>query len=272
MWKKLLQLCVVSVALTACNAGSGDNNNATNNAAPKEKVFQIGTNAQYAPFETVSENRQLVGFDIDLINAMAKAGNFKIKVKSFPWDGIFDTLKPDYNDAIISAVSITPERQNQMDFTQPYFEVSQMVLTNQNNIKTYDDLKGKKVGVLKEQTGNLKRDEVAKHVSVILEYDTFRQMVVALKQQEIEALISENATIQNYVANNFDSSFHLIEDNRLSSEIERYGIAVRKGDTETLNMLNNALNKVRQNGQYDEIYNRYFAPKSTETAPAQASN
>ena len=270
MWKKLLQLCLVSAALVACHAGSGDNNNVPNNPAPKEKVFQIGTNAQYAPFETVSEkNRKLVGFDIDLINAMADAGNFKIKISSFAWDGIFDTLKPGYNDAIISAVTITPERLNHVDFTQPYFEVSQMILTNQENIKTYDDLSGKKVGVIKEQTGNLNREAVSKHVSVIFEYDSFRQLVVALKQQEIDALISENATIQNYVANNADSSFYLIEDKRLSSEIEQYGIAVRKGDEATLKMLNDALDKVRQNGKYDEIYNQYFAPKSTQTPAEQ---
>lgn len=243
-------------------------------AAPKEKVLQIGTHAKYAPFETISD-KGFVGFDIDLINAMAEAGGFKVKINSLAWEGLFDTLNTGLNDAIVSAVTITPDRAEKFDFTNPYFEVTQMVLTNHDDIQTYADLKDKRVGVLKgDQVGNLNREAVRQHVYAIMEYESLMHLVAALKGDEIDALISDNAAIENYVRNNEDASFHAFGDVRLSDGVEQYGIMVRKGDKATLKMLNDALDKVKQNGKYYEIHDKYFAPKpkqttNTETAATQ---
>ena len=208
------------MALTACNNGGNDNRTPAQPAAPKEKVLQIGTHAKYAPFETISD-KGFVGFDIDLINAMAEVGGFKVKINSLAWEGLFDTLNTGLNDAIVSAVTITPDRAEKFDFTNPYFEVTQMVLTNHDDIQTYADLKDKRVGVLKgDQVGNLNREAVRQHVYAIMEYESLMHLVAALEGDEIDALISDNAAIENYVRNNEDASFHAFGDVRLSDGVE----------------------------------------------------
>ena len=268
MWKKLLQLCVLGIALTGCNNESVVSNNAASpqsEPVPQEKVLQIGTHAKYAPFESVS-NKGFVGFDIDLINAMADAGGFKVKINTLTWEGLFDTLNTGLNDAIVSAVTITPDRAEKFDFTNPYFEVTQMVLTNHDDIQTYDDIQGKRVGIIKgDQIGMLNREALTQHAGSIGEYESLMYLVAALKADEIDVLISDNAAIENYLKNNDDASFHAFGDDRLFKGREQYGIVVRKGNTETLKMLNDSLDKVKQNGQYQEIYDKYFAPNPTQT-------
>lgn len=271
MWKKLLSFCVLGVALTACSQESVVNNNASPQPepvpepVPQERVLQIGTHAKYAPFETISD-KGFVGFDIDLINAMAEEGGFKVKINSLAWEGLFDTLNTGLNDAVVSAVTITPDRAEKFDFTNPYFEVTQMVLTNHDDIQTYADLKEKRVGVLKgDQVGMLNREAVTQHVYAVIEYESLMHLIAALKADEIDALISDNAAVENYIRNNNDGSFHAFGDVRLSDGVEQYGIMVRKGNKRTLKLLNDALDKVKQNGKYYEIHDKYFAPKPTET-------
>ncbi|MBP5788642.1 MAG: transporter substrate-binding domain-containing protein [Neisseriaceae bacterium] len=270
MWKKLLQVCLLGVALTACNVEKTETQSVQPaQPAPEEKVLRVGTHAKYAPFETI-ENKELVGFDIDLIKAMGEMGGFKVEIHSLAWEGLFDTLDTGLNDAVVAAVTITPERAEKMDFTNPYFEVSQMVLTNHDDIQSYADLKDKRVGVLKGgQTGNLNREALTQHAYAVMEYESLMHLAAALKSDEIDAFVSDNAAIENYLNTNEDNAFHSFGDVRLSDGVEQYGIAVRKGNEETLKMLNNALYKVRESGQYYEIHDKYFKPKPKQETTAK---
>ena len=273
--KHFFATCVVGLALTACNNSSTSTNNETTAQLPdaKEvKTLRVASNAEFAPFEYTQENGDIVGFDIDLINAMADAGGFKVEIQNTPWEGIFTRLNSGDSDVLLSAITITDERKQTMDFTNPYFEIHQLIMTTENSdIQSLEDLKNnKKVGVVTGQTGDLAisamlgatNDKISRYDSVIL-------AVKALQNGAVDAIVSDSATVETYAKNNPETKFVLIQSDQF--EREDYGMATRKGDAETLQMLNDALGKVRSNGKYDEIYNKYFAQNAQESQTPQAT-
>ncbi|MBR6027037.1 MAG: basic amino acid ABC transporter substrate-binding protein [Neisseriaceae bacterium] len=273
--KHFFATCVVGLALTACNNSSTSTDNETTAQLPdaKEvKTLRVASNAEFAPFEYTQENGDIVGFDIDLINAMADAGGFKVEIQNTPWEGIFTRLNSGDSDVLLSAITITDERKQTMDFTNPYFEIHQLIMTTENSdIQSLEDLKNnKKVGVVTGQTGDLAisamlgatNDKISRYDSVIL-------AVKALQNGAVDAIVSDSATVETYAKNNPETKFVLIQSDQF--EREDYGMATRKGDAETLQMLNDALGKVRSNGKYDEIYNKYFAQNAQESQTPQAT-
>ncbi len=105
-----------ALALGACGGQSGGS---ASTGAGADKVYRVATNAEFAPFESMNASNQIEGFDIDLLNAMSKAGNFKVEYKHQPWDSIFPALTNGDVDILLSAITITDERKQTMDFTNP---------------------------------------------------------------------------------------------------------------------------------------------------------
>lgn len=263
-FKKLLFTAATAALLTlaACGKGGDTTTPAQNppEAAQEAKVLRVATNAEFAPFEYTGDDGKIMGFDIDLMNAMAEAGGFKIAFKNQPWDGIFASLAAGDNDVVISAVTITPERAQSMDFTQPYFEIRQVILVPEDStIQSIDDLKNaKKIGVVTGQTGDLAISKMMGATSdKISRYESVTLAIKALQNRGVAAVVSDSAVIQTYIKNNPDDKFKIIEATADFPK-EEYGIVVRKGDQATLDTLNAALQKVRENGEYDKIYNQYF--------------
>ena len=117
--------------------------------AKKEPTkITIATDATWPPMEMVDTNKNIVGFDIDLMNAAAKAGGFTVEFKNTAWDGIFAGLENGKYDAVMSSVTITDERKKTMDFSLPYINAGQiLVVKNETQgVTKLDDLKGKTVG------------------------------------------------------------------------------------------------------------------------------
>ena len=108
----------------------------------------IASDATFPPMEMVDENKAIVGFDVDLMNAAAKAGGFAVEFKNTAWDGIFAGLDAGKYDAVMSSVTITDDRKKTMDFSVPYINAGQVVVVKSevNNVTVLADLKGKTVG------------------------------------------------------------------------------------------------------------------------------
>lgn len=223
------------------------------------RVYRVAMNAAFAPFESVDSEGNIVGFDVDIVKAMAEAGNFKVTFVNTPWEGIFETLRRGDNDILAATVTITEERKNIMDFSDPYFEINQVILVPKGqDIKGPDDLK--KLAKVAVTTGT-SADTVAQKIlgATSNKIARFESLPLVLKEVETggaQAAISDNAVVENYVKNNGDKGFSIIETDLF--EKEHYGMAVRKGDTETRDMLNAALKKIQENGEYDRVYNSYF--------------
>jgi polar amino acid transport system substrate-binding protein len=237
------------------------------------KVYVVGTDAAYAPFESQNEKAEIVGFDIDVVKAIAAKAGMEVKFVNTPWEGIFNTLQQGDRDLLVSAITITPERQQSMDFTAPYFDAQQLIAVKQSSkVAKFDDLKKLKVGV---QTGTTGEEVVTKlQGKNSPNIKRFESTPLALKELEaggVDAVVADNGVVINYVANNPAAKFKAVSDKAFQPE--QYGIAVKKGNTELLAKLNKGLADIKADGTYDQIYTKYFgAPPAKAAAPAAAAS
>ena len=261
---KLFAAVLACAALLAGCGGSQtqDQSQASATAGGQDagKVYRVATNAEFAPFEFMDSNNNIQGFDIDLMNAMAKEGGFKVEYKHQPWDSLFAALGNGDVDILASAVTITDERKQAMDFSDPYYKITQVILVPQGkNIKSAEDLKNvNKVGVVTGNTGDLAAGKIlGADSSKIARFENITLVTKELENGGLDAVISDSAVVANYVKNNESKGFTMVSVPDFDEE--NYGFAVRKGDTQTQAMLNDALKKVRESGEYDRISAKYFA-------------
>lgn len=254
---KVLLAGSILMGMTLSGCGSTSTTPSSQPTAPA-KTYYVGTDAAYAPFESQNDQSQIVGFDVDVLNAVAQKAGITLKFVNTPWEGIFKTLDQGDRDILISAITITDERKKSMDFSDKYFEAKQLIAVPKNSpIKKLDDLKGKKVGVQTGTTG----DDI---VSQLLGKDSpdvkrFESTPLALKELSdggLNAVVADNGVVINYVKNNSDKGFSMVEDT--SFEKEFYGIAVKKGNKELLDKINAGLKQIQDDGTYKTIYEKYF--------------
>jgi len=241
--------------------------------APAAKVYMVGTDAAYAPFESQNEKGEIVGFDIDVVKAVAKKAGIEVKFVNTPWEGIFKTLDQGDRDLLVSAVTITDERKQSMDFSNPYFDAQQLIAVKANSkIAKFDDLKKLKVGVQTGTTG----DEVVSKLQgkTSTNIKRFESTPLALKELEaggVDAVVADNGVVINYVTNNAGSKFKTVADKAFAPE--QYGLVVKKGNADLLGKLNKGLADVKADGTYDQIYAKYFgAAPGAAGAPASAAS
>jgi polar amino acid transport system substrate-binding protein len=225
------------------------------------KVYVVGTDAAYAPFESQAPGGEVVGFDIDVVKAAAAKAGFQVKFINTPWEGIFKTLDTGERDIVVSAVTITDERKQSMDFSAPYFDATQLIAVKEGaKIKTFADLKALKVGVQNATTG----DEVVQKLQgkTSPNIKRFESTPLALKELEsggVDAVVADNGVVQHYIANNPGGKFVSISDTSFTPE--QYGIVVKKGNAELLKKINEGLIAIKADGSYEQIYARYFGAK-----------
>lgn len=170
------------------------------------------------------------------------------------WDGIIPGLINGNYDIIVSAMTITPERAMAVDFTDPYFEASQVILVRKDNdsIKGPDDLKGKYVTVQIGTTGDLYVSD--SDVGRIGRFNTAPEALLEVSNGTADACVIDKGVAEEYVANNPDQ----VKIVGVPFTDESYGMAVRKGNKEILMKLNEAIAALKANGTYDAIYAKYF--------------
>ena len=241
--------------------------------APAAKVYTVGTDAAYAPFESQNEKGEIVGFDIDVVKAVAAKAGIEVKFVNTPWEGIFNTLAQGDRDFLVSSITITDERKQTMDFSSPYFDAQQlMAVKKDSKIAKFDDIKKLKVGVQTGTTG----DEVVTKLQgkESTNVKRFESTPLALKELEaggVDAVVADNGVVVHYVANNTNSSFKTLADSSFAAE--QYGLAVKKGNADLLAKLNKGLTDVKADGTYNTIYAKYFgAAPGAAAAPAAASS
>jgi polar amino acid transport system substrate-binding protein len=221
------------------------------------KTFSIATNAEFAPMEFVDQSRNLTGFDIDLINAIAENQGFEIEFQNVAWDGIFAGLEAGQYDAIISSVTITDERRQTYDFSDGYFESNQAIVVPASNTDITDgpSLTGKRVGVQIETTGTFAVRDLGVDPK---QYDGPDLAFQDLVNGNLDAVVVDYPVAANYalLAEQFKGRL------KIASEIvtdETFGLVVQKGDPKGLLPLFNAgLAAIRQSGQYDTIYEKWM--------------
>jgi len=246
----LLLAVLVCTLLAACgNAGTGST---ATTAAPAAgglpnlngRAVVIGTDAAYPPFESVdTETNQIVGFDVDLMNEIAKLVNFKPEFKNAAFDTIFTALAAKEFDAVMSAVTVTDERKKIVAFSEPYIDVGQLVVTLSTNdaVTSYSDLaNGLTVGV---QTGTTGEEAAKTEANVpddmLKRYQTIDLAFADLANNSIDAVVADGPTVGNYAAQpQYSDKIKVVGE---AFTTESYGIAVNQSDTELLNAINAGL-------------------------------
>lgn len=220
-------------------------------AMAKEKIY-VGTNAEFPPFEYL-EKGEIVGFDIEMMNEIGKVLDADIKIQDMAFDGLLPALQMKKVDVVIAGMTATEERQKMVSFTQPYYTASQVIIVKEgnNSIKSFDDLKGKRVGVMLGFTGDV---IVSDMEGVKIErYNAAYAGIMALKADKIDAVVLDSEPAENYVKQN--TGLQIAE---AESAQEKYAIAVRKNDKELLEKLEKGLNEIKANGTYDKLLKKYF--------------
>jgi len=221
-------------------------------------VLKVGTDASYAPFESVnSQSGKIEGFDIDLLTAISKKQSFTLDVHNALFDTIFTALSYGQYDLVISASTITDERQKTVSFSNPYFTSGQIIVIRKadiGKISKPEDLAGKVIGVQKGTTGAAAAKSI-KNVKEVKEYDTAPDAFQALANKDLDAVVNDLSDSLNNISNN--PQLNVVAVGKPFTK-EYYGIAVRKDCPALLKKINDGLAQVIADGTYAKIYETYI--------------
>lgn len=217
----------------------------------KGKLY-VGTNAEFPPFEYLDKG-EVVGFDIDLVKAIGKKLDMEIVIKDMAFDGLIPALETNKIDIVIAGMTASDERKMAVNFSNPYYTANQVIILNDNNndIKTFDDLNGKLVGVMLGFTGDVVVSEMKDVKSK--KYNASYAAIMELQNNKIDAVVLDSETALNYVKNN--KGLKLAE---TSGEPEEYAIAISKKNSELLNKINTALDELKKDGTYETLLKKYM--------------
>jgi len=224
---------------------------------PKKTKLVIASDATWPPMEYLDENKNIVGFAPDMLKEISKATGVEIEVRNTAWDGIFAGLESGSYDAICSSVTITEERKATMDFSEPYVNAGQVLVVPKGSVgvATIADLKGKKLGAQIGTTGAI---EIGKVPGVTLaSYDEVGLAFEDLAIGRIQGVVADSPIAANFALQNPKFKDKLMIVGKPFTD-EWLGIAVKKGDAATLQIINDGLAKVKASGKLDELAKKWL--------------
>jgi len=243
---KVRSLVILSVLMAVATVISGCGGGILG-AKPK---YTVATDATWYPFEFVDENtKAIVGFDVDLMKAIADKAGFQVEFKNVAWEALLAGIANCQYDVAISSISITDERKPNMLFSDPYYTVGQQVVVAADNttIKSKDDLSGKKVGAQISTTGAI---EIGKITGAeLVNFDTIGLAFQALMNGSIDAVVADNVMALGYVGK-YSDKLKAVGDPFTGESI---GIAVCKTNPDLLKKINDGLAKVKTDNLIDTL-------------------
>ncbi|MEI3605351.1 transporter substrate-binding domain-containing protein [Pseudogracilibacillus sp. SE30717A] len=275
MYRKLLLTLFLSLligVLAACGGSSesdaGETESATDDGAEAEKtdgkVYTVATDNAYVPFEYLDEESgDLVGFDIDLITALAEEAGIEIEIETLEFAGIVAGLGSGKFDIGIAGMTITEERKENIDFTQPYYEAGLILAVTEENadeIQSIDDVDGK---VVATRQGSTSQEYLEENTEATPE--AFPEIVEAYQNVlagRADAVLYDLPNVQYYSEKEAGGKLKTVGE-KLTGE--DYGIGFPKG-SELRDKIDDALTTIKENGTYDDIYEKWFGerPEGTE--------
>ncbi len=218
----------------------------------EKKVVYVGTNAEFPPFEYL-EDGKVAGFDMELINEIAKDQGFEIEIKDMSFDGLLPALQTKKIDLVIAGMTATDERKKSVNFSHPYYVASQVIIVREDEqaVTGFDSLKGKKVGVVLGFTGDLVVSEMQGVEA--MKYNAAYAAIMDLKNDKVDAVVLDSEPAVNFA--NENEGIKVVDG---EAEQEEYAIAVRKDDVELLEKVNAALENLKSSGKYDELIRKHF--------------
>ncbi|MEU2614120.1 basic amino acid ABC transporter substrate-binding protein [Micromonospora sp. NPDC007271] len=254
---------MVAIAALAMSAGCAKKDEGEVQAGGVKLVekgkLTVCTHLPYAPFQSKDASGKVVGFDVDVMDLVAKELGVEQSIVDTPFEGIKSgqDLNTGKCDVAAAGMTITEERQKVMNFSDPYFDATQALLVKTGkSYKSLDDLKGKKLGIQASTTGRdyAKKFEQEKGLQLV-EFEDVAALQQALANGQVEAAINDLPVWTEYIRKN-PGGFEVTAEFDTG---EQYGFSVKKDDNpELLKKINEVLTKSKQDGTYDKIYEKWI--------------
>ena len=266
MSKKTLWLAPLSAAmlmLAGCNNSSAPADSAEADAADAPLNIKIATESSYKPFSYTDADGKLIGYEIELVDALCAQMKAECEVISQDWDGLIPGLNAQKFDAAIAGMSITPERKEVVDFSDPYFHSGIILIGKKGDDLTIDSLKGQPIASQRSTVASQYLQDEHSDADIKL-YDTQDNAYLDLTSGRVRGMMSDKVTGIDWLKTEAGQNYE-VKGNEISSNDDAMGIAFRKGDP-LVAKFNKALSELKANGTYDQITGSYFGTSSTAAA------
>lgn len=242
----VMVLAMAVVTMMACGSKGGSANGGT---------IKFATNPEFPPFEFITANGVLGeydGIDMAIAQKIGEEAGMEVSMESMEFDSLLVGLQNGTVDAVIAGMTITDERKEAVDFAIPYYEATQvMIVREDSDIASATDMEGKTIAVVQGYTGETCVQELG------YAYEAFKkgtECVMELVNGKCDVVVIDSATALKYVNDNPGTK--IVEDNDTFG-VEQYGIAVKKGNTELLDKINAAVQKMLDDGTISELAVKY---------------
>lgn len=259
MKKSLLFLTALAAAAAIMTGCSGkESSSEAGGDSQEQEVLTVAMELAYPPFETKDEQGNPSGVSVDFMKDFGEYIGKEIRIENISFDGLIPSLQTGKADMVMSSMTITEERKETVDFSEPYANALLAVLTNKDSqITSVDDLnqEGKKVAVKTGSTGYLYAQEHLKSAEIIALQDE-SACVMEVSQGKADGFIYDQLTIYRNWQNNLDTTNAVFIP---FQNVEPWGIAVKKGNTELLDQLNEFIETYREDGGFEELTEKYLS-------------
>lgn len=230
-------------------------------------VIKVGVEGTYQPYTYHDEDGNLTGFDVDVAKAIAEKLGVEVDFTEADWDSLLAGIDSGRIDTVINAVSVTDERKEKYDFAGPYFYIEQQVVIKKGNdeIKSWDDLKGKKVATnITSTTADIYKAAGAEVVAI------------STSDEAASLVLSGRADFCSFNANVFSSYLKEHPDAELEAafsvpdSVDEYAVPVKKGETELLDAIQTAIDELKADGTLSKLSENYFDADFTEALDSES--
>ena len=223
------------------------------------ETLRVVTDPSFVPFEMMDQKTgEMVGFDMEIIREVADRAGFEIDLNTMDFNGIIPALQTGNVDIAIAGITITDEREEIVDFSDPYYDSGLRILVRENNddVSTFDDLDGKKIGT---KIGSTSYDYLVKNLDAddgVTPYPGSSDMYMALMSRAIDAVFYDAPNVGYFARTKGEGKVKTVGP---LYEGQQYGIALKNG-SEWVDDVNDALAAMKEDGTYKTIYEKWFGP------------
>lgn len=265
----LAPLSAAVLMLAGCNNSSApEEGAAADTQADAPLNIKIATESSYKPFSYTDADGKLIGYEIELVDALCAQMQAKCEVISQDWDGLIPGLNAQKFDAIIAGMSITPERQEVVEFSDPYFHSGIVLIGKKGDDISVTDLKGQPIASQRSTVSSQYLQDEHADADIKL-YDTQDNAYLDLTSGRVRAMMSDKVTGIDWLKTDAGKDYE-VKGQEISTDEDAMGIAFRKGDP-LVAKFNKALAELKEKGTYDQITGSYFGTSSTAAAQKAAT-
>lgn len=266
-FKKLIALTLVSVfalSLTACGQSQNGEDSetttqsgiadATENNDDSLKTIVCGTNAEFPPFEYINDNGDVDGFDMAVVKEIAARKGYQVEFTNMEFKSLIGALSTGSLDVVAAGMTVTDERKQSVDFSDFYYTANQSIIVkSDSDITSYEDLDGKVIAVQEGTTGDfIATDDI--NSKEVKRFKKGVDAVMDLKNGSVDAVIIDSNPANEFVKVDPEA----IKAIPTTGNEEQYALAVKKGNQELLNVLNEGLAEIKADGTFDDLVKQYI--------------